>query len=254
MKFRSFIALMLAPVWILSAEPATNPPQSDVKSCHQAPHAWLGLRISKPDEAITVHVPSLPPGVGFVVDSVDVGGPAESAGLRALDLLWKIGDQMLVNEAQLATLLRLAKPGDEVVLSGFRAGKPLQIKLTLGEAPPRPNPFGGEFAEAAIMPDACAGPMRVVNVSEKIASFTADEGTATVQRDGSVFKVRINGPGKKPLYDGELARDGGMDAIPVDWRRKIQVLCRTLDLAIAGAPENNREPRPRVVPPSGESR
>ena len=96
--------------------------------------------------------------------------------------------------------------------------------------------------------------MRVVNVSEKIASFTADEGTASVQRDGSVFKVRIDGPGRKLLFDGELARDGGMDAIPVDWRRKIQVLCRTLDQAIAEAPGNNREPRPRVVPSSGETR
>ena len=70
-----------------------------------------------------------------MVKSIDDGGPAQAAGLTEFDLLWKIGDQMLVNEAQLATLLRLSKPGEEVILAGFRGGKPLEVKLKLGEAP-----------------------------------------------------------------------------------------------------------------------
>ena len=107
-------------------QPRLGPPGT------RAPQAWLGLKVSKPDETITAHVPSLPPGIGFVVKSIDEGGPAQAAGLTEFDLLWKFGDQMLVNEAQLATLLRLSKPGEEVVISGFRGGKPLEVKLNLG--------------------------------------------------------------------------------------------------------------------------
>ena len=89
------------------------------------PRAWLGLEVSKPDETITAHLPDLPQGIGFVIRSIEKGGPAETAGLRDLDVICKFNDQLLVNESQLAALLRLANPGEEVKLTGFRAGKPL---------------------------------------------------------------------------------------------------------------------------------
>lgn len=247
-----FIALMLILTGASVAVP--DQPRSSVPRCNQAPRAWLGLRVSKPDETITAHVPSLPPGVGFVVDAVDEGSPADVSGLRALDLLWKFGDQMLVNEAQLATLLRLATPGEEVALHGFRGGQPLEVKLTLGKAPKRRSALGGQLAEAAVLPGACDGPVRVVKVSEKVASFTADEGTARVQRDLNGYEVRIDGPEAETIFRGTLTRDGGVDTVPDPWKRRIVVLCRTLDQAIAGESESVREPRPRVVPPHGESR
>lgn len=215
--------------------------------CNEAPRAWLGLRVSKPDETTTAQVPSLPPGVGFVVDAVDAGGPAELAGLRELDLLWKLGDQMLVNEAQLAALLRLATPGDEVSLHGFRGGQALEVKLTLGVAPPKRHPLGGGLAEAAIQPGACPGPMRVVHVSEKVASITAAEGTASVRRDGSSYQVRIDGPAAERVFHGTLTPEAGFEVLPGEWRGKVQVLCRTLDQAIADESASGRVPRPRVV-------
>ena len=249
MKSSFVIALLLVQSGFSHAEPpATKAPR--VVHSNQAPRAWLGLHVSKPDETITAHVPSLPQGVGFVVNSIDPGGPAETAGLHELDLLWKLGDQMLINEAQLATLLRLSKPGDEVVISGFRGGKPLEVKLKLGDAPAMGSPFGGDFAEAAVLPGACAGPMRVVNLSEKSASFTAEEGTASVHRDGDVYKIKIQHPENGLIYEGELSKDGGLDQIPESWRRKIQVLCRTLDQALEGRMSTERQPRARVVPPA----
>lgn len=254
MKPGFFIALLLMPA-VTFAEKGHDPVvRHHESSSKKAPRAWLGLSVSKPDETITAHLPSLPPGVGFVVNSLDADGPAEAAGLRNLDLVWKLGDQMLVNEAQLATLLRLAKPGDEVVVSAFRAGKPLELKLTLGKAPKMTPSFGGEFAEAAILPGSCGGPMRVVNVSEKSASFSADEGTATVQRDGELYRIRIDGPDEALIYEGDFSKEGGLDRIPEGWRRKVQVLCRTLDHAISGNTMTTRQPRPRVVPPSGGDR
>jgi hypothetical protein len=235
---------------VLFAQTLLSGGQTTEGQVPRAPQAWLGLRVAKPDEAITVHVPSIPPGVGFVVKSIDPGGPAQAAGLLELDLLWKFGDQMLVNEAQLATLLRLEKPGAEVVISGFRGGKPLEVKLKLGQAPVLNKPFSGEMVESAVLPGTCEGPMRVVNVAEKSASFSNDEGRAVVRRDGEIFKVKIDGLKGAVIFEGDLSDDAGLDHVPESWRRKIHVLCRTLQQTLDGGIPSQRQPRPRVVPPS----
>lgn len=234
------------PVETRVPQPRPNPPSV------RAPQAWLGLRVAKPDETITAHVPSLPQGVGFVVKSVDEGGPAQAAGLTEFDLLWKFGDQMLVNEAQLATLLRLSKPGQEVVISGFRGGKPLEVKLKLGQSPVLQRPFSGEMVEAAILPDACPGPMRMVSVADKTASFSNDDGKALVRRDGDSYHVKIVGPKEEVIFEGGLAGSDSFDQVPAAWHRRIRVLCRTLDQALEGNMITQRQPRPRVVPPPTE--
>ncbi len=216
----------------------------------QPPHAWLGLQVSKPDETTTAHMPSLPPGIGFVIRALDPEGPAKAAGLQELDLLVKLGDQMLVNEGQLAALLRLSKPSDEITLSGFRAGQPLEVKLTLGRAPHRKRPFPVDFVESAILPGGgCGGPMRVVNVAERLASYSTDDGRAVVQHDGELYQVKIHGPREELIYAGQLPADGSLEQIPERWRRRVSALRRGLDQALEGRLMPSRQPRPRVVPP-----
>lgn len=231
------------------SEPQLVPTTAQSPTTARVPRAWLGIRVAKPDEGITAQVPSLPPGIGFMVKSIDEGGPASIAGLKELDLLWKLEDQMLVNEAQLATLLRLFDPGDEVAISGFRGGQAIDIKLKLGVAPELTEPFLGEMVESAVLPGACGGPMRIVNVAEKSASFSADGCQAIVRRDGEVYKVRIDGPKSELIYEGELAKGASLEPVPEDWRRRVQILCRTIDQAVSGVILADRQPRPRVVPP-----
>jgi hypothetical protein len=216
---------------------------------HEAPRGWLGLEVSKPDEGITAHVPSLPPGIGFVVRSIEKDGPAAVAGLREFDIIWKLGDQMLVNESQFATLLRLSKPGDELSLSGFRGGKPMELTIKLGAAPASNNRFPGEMLEAAVLPGECGGPMRVVDVQEKRATYSTVEGRAEVRWEGTLYHVKIHGPKDEPLFDGKLLADGGLEAIPQEWRRRIHALCRGLDHALNNRMIPLRQPRPRVVAP-----
>ena len=257
MKPIYIVALWATQGLIFAVEPAAPEPRTPLPRPNpltvRAPQAWLGLRVAKPDEAVTAHVPSLPQGIGFVVKSIDENGPAKAAGLLENDLLWKIGDQMLVNEAQLATLLRLSKPGEQIVMTGFRGGKPLEVKLTLGEAPILQRPFSGEMIESAILPGGCPGPMRLVNVADKTASFSTDEGKAEVRREGETYQVKIHDSKGKAIYEGEIASDDELGKIPVEWRRRIHVLCRTLDQALDGGIMQPRQPRPRVVPPPGEN-
>lgn len=243
---------ILVSQWVVSAgEPGGHQSSwgRDGGMVNKSPRAWLGLRLEKPDPSITAHVPSLPPGIGFLVKAIDKGGPAESAGFQELDLLWKLGDQMLVNEGQLFTLLRLSKPGEEVVVSGFRGGKPLEIKIKLGEAPVFQRQFPDERAEAPVMPGEKEGPMRQVNVAEKSASFSSDEGSAVVWRDGEIFKAKITGPKSEIIFDGELSKDGKFSEVPEEWRRRTFILARTLKQALEGNVISPRQPRPRVLVP-----
>ncbi len=241
MKTGFLIGLLLGQVMLLAAEPAaTKPP----------PRAWLGLKVAKLECTLAAQVPSLPTGMGLVVRAIEGGGPAAAAGLHEADVLWKFGEQMLVNEGQLATLLRLHKPGEPITLVGFRNGQPLTVKLKFGEAPPLKPPFAGELVDSAILPGDCGSPMRVINVAERSASYSTDDGRALVCIDGSLYKVTITGPKDEPIYQGELPADGTLDGIPEAWQRRVHALRRGLDHALDGRMMPSRQPRPRVVPPS----
>ncbi len=255
MKPILILALLMAPIsWSVAGPPEIKaPPPILGPLATRAPQAWLGLKVAKPDETITAQVPSLPPGIGFIVKSIDKDGPAQAAGLSEFDLLWKLGDQLLVNEAQLAALLRLSKPGDPVVIHGFRSGKPLEVKLIFGQSPLLEKPFPGEMIDAAILPGACPGPMRMINVAAKTASFSNDDGTALVRRDGADYYVKIDGPDGESIFEDELSGKDAHKEVPEKWQRRIQILCRTLDQALEGNIVPQRQPRPRVVPPPVET-
>ena len=250
MKLSFLAALWIVPTLGIAEEKATpKAPQPALVHPSEAPRAWLGLRVSKPDETVTAHLPSLPPGVGFLIKKIDAGGPAELAGLREFDLVWKLGDQILVNEGQLAALLRLSKPGDEISLATFRAGQSVDIKLKLGQAPPLEKPFAHELVEASILPGESIGPMRVVNVAEKSASYSAEDGRATIQREGEEYRVTILDPQEKVIFEGNFPPDDSFEKVPDGWRRRVFALRRGLDQTLNGRLGAVREPRPRVVPP-----
>ena len=212
--------------------------------------AWLGLGFSvrKPDATLAALIPSLPPGIGFLVQAVSHGGPADIAAVHPKDVLWKFGDQLLVNQGQLATLLNLKKPGDEITLAIFRDSKPMEINVTLGEAPADNRDFSRDMVDVAILSDD-GHPTRIITPENRTATFSDTDGKALVRRQGDGYQVVIHGPDKKIIFDGRLGADGNSDAIPADWHRRICVLRRSLDHALDSRIEPVRAPRPRVVPP-----
>ena len=210
--------------------------------------AWLGLSVSKPDDVTTTQLPALPPGIGFVVKEIAAGGPAEQAGVRKHDLLWKMGEQMLVNEGQLATLLRLAAPGDKVTLSFFREGTSLDLKVTLGEGK------GGEdeemrrmLVDSVMRPD--DGAIRIMDLEEKKAVVTDSRGSAEVTRLSHGDSVRIVDTAGKLLFEGIVGDRHELSTVPEDWRRQVYAMRRGLDHALSATPAPMRQPRPRIVPP-----
>lgn len=198
---------------------------------------------------MSAQIPALPQGVGFVIKGIDTGGPAESAQLRPLDVLWKMNDQMLVNEAQLATLLRLQKPGDEVGLSIFRGGQPLEMRMKLGDLPIGRDMVPGDLADLSILPGE-GSPMRVVNVDNRTASYSTPEGNAVLRKEGEVYLVTIKGPDDKLIFEGDVTEKESVDLLPRTWQRRVCALRRGLDHAMEGRLVPVRPPRPRVVTPT----
>jgi hypothetical protein len=120
--------------------------------------AFLGVSGSPVMPALREQL-KLPRGVGLVVEHVEPKSPAEAAGIKQYDVLHKIGDQLLVNAHQLAVLVRMHKPGEEVTLTLLRQGESKDVKVKLTEkevmalddqspwgAPPGPwqNPAGAD--------------------------------------------------------------------------------------------------------------
>jgi len=72
-------------------------------------------------------------GVGVV--TVTGGGAADRAGLRAGDVITKVGSQEITDTTALSQSLAAAQPGDKVTVTVSRDGQERTIGVTLGELP-----------------------------------------------------------------------------------------------------------------------
>jgi hypothetical protein len=92
---------------------------------------FLGVETSPVSPTLTAQL-GLAEGAGLVVNNVVPDSPA-AATLKMHDILIKLDDQLLVEQRQLAVLVRNHKEGDEVTLTFLRAGKQLTAKVKLAQ-------------------------------------------------------------------------------------------------------------------------
>jgi membrane-associated protease RseP (regulator of RpoE activity) len=95
---------------------------------------WLGVYSEEVSEALGSQL-NLSSGAGLVITFVAPESPAAKAGLQKNDVLVELGDQLLVNQDQLAKLIRAHKDGDEVTLTFYRQGQKQTLPATLGKSP-----------------------------------------------------------------------------------------------------------------------
>jgi len=230
MKGFVLIALLMC-----SAAPAQDAqPEKPRPRLAVTQQSWLGMEVAKPGPDIAAQLP-MPGGIGFVVRKVHDGGPAHAAGVREHDVLEKLGDQMLVNEAQLVTLLRLLKPGDEAVFSGYRAGAAIKHRIQVNERPANAPVIGPELSGRSISAE---------NASRRAASVTHADGSAEVSRVPGGYRVVILDAKKESVFDKTLTPESDFMEVPAPWRVRVTALRRGLD-ELQSAP---RQPRPRLVP------
>jgi serine protease Do len=70
---------------------------------------------------------------GVLVTSVDEDGPAAKAGIKAGDVILKVGGDAIADGDDLREALSEAEGGSEVAISVQRDGRPLEVKATLAK-------------------------------------------------------------------------------------------------------------------------
>lgn len=94
---------------------------------------WLGVTIRDLNENLRKAYAA--PDGGVLVEQVGSGTPAEQGGLQAEDVVTAVDGVPVKDTWALQKAISLRRPGEQVRLSIIRAGKPLELTVTLGEAP-----------------------------------------------------------------------------------------------------------------------
>jgi membrane-associated protease RseP (regulator of RpoE activity) len=103
---------------------------ASTQTASPGPRPWLGVSTEEIGDDVRSLLPDTVTG-GLMVRHVDAESPAAKAGIQVNDILLKLDDQILVNPAQLRSLIHLRKEGDAVALAGLRKGKELEYKPAL---------------------------------------------------------------------------------------------------------------------------
>ena len=98
-----------------------------------ASHARLGVAIQNVNQALADSF-KLDKPEGALVSNVDVGGPAERAGLKTGDVIRKVNGQPIIAAGDLSALIGQSMPGENVTLDVWRQGKHEELTARLGDA------------------------------------------------------------------------------------------------------------------------
>jgi S1-C subfamily serine protease len=73
---------------------------------------------------------------GVIIQDVVPDSPAAKAGLKAEDLIIKVDGKEFKNLQKFVEIIQGHKKGDMITLTLIRDGKPMEVKVALGEANP----------------------------------------------------------------------------------------------------------------------
>lgn len=98
------------------------------------PIPWLGIWYLTLDEDLAQQL-RLPDTKGIVITDIVNDSPADTAGLKARDIIRRFDDIDINSSEDLVNALEDYEPGDEVLLTILREGQTMLITLTLGDIP-----------------------------------------------------------------------------------------------------------------------
>ncbi len=241
---------------------------------------FLGVVTSPVGEPLGEQL-GLPRGAGLVVEFVEPDSPAAAAGLFKHDVLVRLEDQLLINQPQLAVLVRMRKPGERVTLTLKRNAAERKIPVRLEETErlvaARPTfaawPTVGvprlsrkNLAELLKSPE--APQQRLINMgghgpimsivtgpggaAAATASMSMSDGEHTLEvtnRDGENYLVAKDVEGHV-IFDGPIQTQEQREAVPPDVRRKLDRLAVLAEVRIHAPGDGHAEPQDR--PPDEE--
>ncbi|MEN3283755.1 MAG: hypothetical protein V7607_4895 [Solirubrobacteraceae bacterium] len=105
---------------------------SSLETGKSVSHAYLGVSTSTVSSTTT----------GALVGSVSSGGPAADAGLRAGDVITKLGSTTIKGSNDLVAAITTHKPGDKVTVTVRRGSSTTNLTVTLGTQPTQATSSG----------------------------------------------------------------------------------------------------------------
>ncbi|MEM8767867.1 MAG: DegQ family serine endoprotease [Pseudomonadota bacterium] len=110
-----------------------------LKESGRVSRGWLGVMIQDVDkdlaEALGLERPH-----GALISRVLDGSPAETGGILEQDIITAINDHPIDFSSELPHFVGRIRAGSEADLDVIRNGEPIELKLTIGEAPERGEP------------------------------------------------------------------------------------------------------------------
>lgn len=142
------------PIDLVTAELAT------LKAGEKVSHAYLGVATSR---ALT-NTP------GATLGNLTSGGPADNAGLRAGDVVTKLGDMTVTNANDLVAAIADHQPGDQVKVTADRGSTIVDLTVALGTQPARAASAGSAAGRRQCQRGAVAvqvtGPLTIVETQK----------------------------------------------------------------------------------------
>ena len=234
------LCIGITPLHVQADGKPKSPPLAKA-GASQSGKVSLGVSVMKPSAELYSQLPKLPTGSGFLLRNVLSGGSADKAGLKPMDLIWKLDNQLIINESQLMVLLSHQKPGNKVKLSYFRSGEAkdavIELQPWVDQAPPLPDML-------TFSPSPPTLPMRVISYEDRSASISDKTGTATLTyREGKPW-LHVESNQGVETFNSFVSEKSEIAHVPAIWRSRLPVLQRSLEESI----RLRRLPRVRYVP------
>lgn len=196
---------------------------------------WLGFQVERVTDAVRAHLPDLPKGTGFVITSLESQSPSHEAGLLRHDVVWKLNDQLLINEAQLEVLLSHKQPGDSVKIHFFRSGAKHEVTLVIGKLPPAKVAIMGPSSNQS--ENSNSGNQQKIQLPQIPQNIPLEtQKTATLELPNTLIQIEtreqalwlsIDHKGVN-IFDDELNEEN-TKKIPAHWVEPVNELRRTLE-------------------------
>ncbi len=95
-------------------------------------HAQLGVTVQEVDQSLAESFKLKQP-IGALVAEVTPGSAAEKAHIAVGDIVLKFNDKIIGKSSDLPPMVEMVKPNDKASLEIWRAGKVVELTVTLGE-------------------------------------------------------------------------------------------------------------------------
>lgn len=158
---------------------------------------YLGVEVGSLNEGLARQF-KVPDTSGALINDVTPGSPADKAGLKSEDVIRKLDGKTVEGATQLTAMVVDLNPGTEVTLDILRDGKPLSVKLTLGE---RPSNLSGN----ASVGKASEGTLRGISVQNLTPELREQLGVPAETRGVVISDVDPNSPAAQTgLQQGDV--------------------------------------------------